>query len=86
MAVSLSQGAAVAAALVSKVFCEGLAGVVVVPSDDDLPVALAPIFAAFERFVAASGPDDLDIFIGNFFGDDTSGSSVRGRLLDRRSG
>ena len=73
MAVSLSQGAAVAAALFSKVFGEGF---VVVPSDDDLPLALAPLFAAFKRFVAAGGPNDLDLFIGNFFGGDISGSSV----------
>ena len=76
MAMSLSQGAAVAAALVSKVVGEGFVGVVV-PSDDDFPVALAPLFAAFERFFAAGGPNDLDLFIGNFFGGDTSGSSVR---------
>ena len=76
MAVSLSQGAAVAAALFSKVFGEGF---VVVPSDDDLPLALAPLFAAFERFVAAGGPNDLDLFIGNFFGGAASGSSVRER-------
>ena len=79
MAVSLSQGAAVAAALVSKVFGDWLAGVVVVPSEDELPAALLPVFSAFERFVAAGGPDDLDIFIGNFFGGDISGSSVRER-------
>ena len=69
MAKSLSQGAAVAAALVSKVVGEGFVGVVV-PSDDDFPVALAPLFAAFERFFAAGGPNDLDLFISNFFGGD----------------
>ena len=78
MAVSLSQGAAVAAALFSKVFGEGF---VVVPSDDDLSLALAPLFAAFERFVAAGGPNDLDVFITSFFGGDSSGSSARERRM-----
>ena len=75
MALSLSQGAAVAAALVSEAVGEGFGGVVVAPSDD-LPLALAPLLNAFERFVSAGGPNNLDVFISSFYGGDSSGSSA----------
>ena len=80
MALSLSQGAAVAAALVSEGVGEGFGGVVVGPSDD-LPQALVPLLNAFERFVAAGGPNDLDVFITSFFSGDSSGSSARERRM-----
>ena len=81
MALSLSQGAAVAAALVSEGVGEGFGGVVVDLSGDDLPLALAPLLNAFERFVSAGGPNNLDVFISSFYGGDSSGSSARERRM-----
>ena len=78
MALALSQGAAAAAILVSNVFGDGSgADLPKFPSEDDLPEALKPLFGAFERFVAAGGPNDLNVFINNFFGGDPYGSPTR---------